>query len=206
MSLACTLQGANRRGGGSCLAAKIGNSPPYTRGMTQSLWAPWRMAYIRGLESQAEAARAAPAGGSPNFLAEYWAHPERDREQRVVFRDDRGMILLNRYPYTNGHLLVALGEAQPTIDRYPPPQRAHFWLLMERAMDLCQRTFEPQGMNVGINLGRAGGAGLPEHLHGHVVPRWAGDTNFMSVLGGVRMIPDSLERAYEAYRATAGHG
>jgi len=73
-------------------------------------------------------------------------------------------------------------------------------------MDLCQRTFEPQGMNVGVNLGRAGGAGLPEHLHGHVVPRWAGDTNFMSVLGGVRMIPDSLERAYEAYRATAGRG
>jgi ATP adenylyltransferase len=70
---------------------------------------------------------------------------------------------------------------------------------MERAMDMCQRTFDPQGMNVGLNLGRAGGAGLPEHLHGHVVPRWAGDTNFMSVLGGVRMIPDSLEAAYAAY-------
>jgi ATP adenylyltransferase len=73
---------------------------------------------------------------------------------------------------------------------------------MELAMDLCQRTFDPQGMNVGLNLGRAGGAGLPEHLHGHVVPRWAGDTNFMSVIGSTRMIPDSLERAWEAYRAT----
>lgn len=161
------------------------------------------MAYIRGLESQADAARAGgEPGGSPNFLADYWAHPERDRAQQVVFRDDRGMILLNRYPYTNGHLLVALGEPQPTIDRYAPADRAHFWQLMERAMDLCQRTFQPQGMNVGLNLGRAGGAGLPEHLHGHVVPRWAGDTNFMSVLGGVRMIPDSLDRAYDAYRAT----
>ncbi len=167
--------------------------------MNPSLWAPWRMAYIRRLESQADAARAAPASGTPNFLATYWAHPERDREQFVVHRDHKGMILLNRYPYTNGHLLVALGEAQPTIDRYAPEDRAHFWQLMERAMDMCQRTFDPQGMNVGLNLGRAGGAGLPEHLHGHVVPRWAGDTNFMSVLGGVRMIPDSLEAAYAAY-------
>jgi ATP adenylyltransferase len=170
--------------------------------MSSSLWAPWRMAYIRGLDSKAEAARAGgEPSGSPNFLADYWAHPERDREQHVIVRDSRGMILLNRYPYTNGHLLVALGEAQPSIDRYAPADRAHFWQLMERAMDLCQRTFEPQGMNVGINLGRAAGAGLPEHVHGHVVPRWAGDTNFMSVLGDVRMIPDSLERAAEAYRA-----
>ena len=161
------------------------------------------MAYIRALESQADAARAGgEPGGSPNFLADAWAHPERDREQHVVFRDGRGMILLNRFPYTNGHLLVALGEPQPTIDRYSPADRAHFWQLMERAMDLCRRTFDPQGMNVGINLGRAAGAGLPEHLHGHVVPRWAGDTNFMSVLGGARVIPDSLERAYDAYRAT----
>jgi ATP adenylyltransferase len=174
--------------------------------MNASLWAPWRMAYIRSLEARMDTARAAPASGSPNFLAAYWARPELDRDQFVVFRDAKGMILLNRYPYTNGHLLVALGEPQPTIDRYAPADRAHFWQLMERAMDLCQRTFEPQGMNAGINLGRAGGAGLPEHLHGHVVPRWSGDTNFMSVLGATRMIPDSLEGAYAAYRATIERG
>ena len=168
--------------------------------MHSALWAPWRMAYIRSLEGHSEAAKAAPPAGPVNFLAEYWAHPERDPEQHVVFRDAKGMILLNRYPYTNGHLLVALGEARPTIDAYAPEDRAHFWLLMERAMELCERTFAPQGMNVGINLGKAAGAGLPEHLHGHVVPRWAGDTNFMSVLGGVRTIPDALERSYEAYR------
>ena len=73
---------------------------------------------------------------------------------------------------------------------------------MELAMDLCQHTFHPQGMNVGLNLGRAAGAGLPEHLHGHVVPRWNGDTNFMSVLGSTRMIPDSLDRTFDAYRTT----
>jgi ATP adenylyltransferase len=168
--------------------------------MHSSLWAPWRLAYIRALESQADAAKASPPAGNPNFLAEYWSHPERDQAQHVVHRDARGMVLLNRYPYTNGHLLVALGEPQPTIDRYAPADRAHFWRLMELAMDLCEHAFAPQGMNVGINLGRAAGAGLPEHLHGHVVPRWNGDTNFMSVLGATRMIPDALERTFDAYR------
>ena len=169
--------------------------------MHSTLWAPWRMAYVRALEGQAEAAKAGGTGAEANFLAAYWRHPERDREQHVVHRDSRGMVLLNRYPYTNGHLLVALGEPRPTIDGYPPSDRAHFWRLMELAMDLCEHAFAPQGMNVGLNVGRAAGAGLPEHLHGHVVPRWNGDTNFMSVLGATRTIPDALERSYEAYRA-----
>lgn len=174
--------------------------------MLSSLWAPWRLAYIRSLEAKAAEARGGGTPGGPtNFLSAAWTRPEEDRERHVVFRDSKGIVLLNRYPYTNGHLLVALGEAQPTIDRYAPIDRAHFWKLMEIAMDLCQRAFEPQGMNVGLNLGRAGGAGLPEHLHGHVVPRWAGDTNFMSVLGGTRVIPDSLDRAWERYREVAGH-
>ena len=173
---------------------------PYTQSMHPNLWAPWRMAYIRDLEARAAEAGAGAPSGSPNFLAEYWAHPERDESQFVVHRDAKGMVLLNRYPYTNGHLLVALGEARPTIDGYSPADRAHFWRLMELAMELCRRALDPQGMNAGLNLGRAGGAGLPEHLHGHVVPRWAGDTNFMSVLGEVRVIPDALEHAYGAYR------
>ncbi len=173
---------------------------PYTRVMHSSLWAPWRMAYIRALDSQVDAAKASPPAGSPNFLAEYWAHPERDAQQHIVYRDTKGMILLNRYPYTNGHLLVALGEAKPTIDSYATADRAHFWRLVELAMDLCERAYAPQGMNVGLNLGRAAGAGLPEHLHAHVVPRWNGDTNFMSVLGGTRLIPDALDRTFDAYR------
>ena len=169
--------------------------------MFPSLWAPWRMAYIRALEAQGEAARASgPGTGSPNFLAAYWARPDLDEAQHVVFRDAKGMVLLNRFPYTNGHLLVALGEARPALEDYAPADRAHFWRLMEFAMALCKRAFDPQGLNVGLNLGRAAGAGLPEHLHGHVVPRWSGDTNFMSVLGGARMIPDSLEGAWAQYR------
>ncbi len=170
--------------------------------MQRSLWAPWRMAYLRSLEHASGTARAGGANGTaPNFLAEYWSHPERDAAQLVVFRDSRGMVLLNRYPYSNGHLLVALGQPKPTLEEYAPDDRAHFWRLLELAIALCDEAYHPQGMNTGINLGRAAGAGLPEHLHGHVVPRWAGDTNFMSVIGEVRVIPDSLEDAYLAYCA-----
>lgn len=171
--------------------------------MHRNLWAPWRMAYIKGLDAHAAEARA--AGGEPrgddNFLAGYWAHPELDREQLVVYRSERGLVLLNRFPYANGHLLVALGEPRGMLSEYDAASRAHFWQLMELAMALCTEVFQPQGLNAGLNIGRAAGAGLPQHVHGHVVPRWAGDTNFLSVLGEVRVIPDSLERSWEQYRA-----
>ena len=167
--------------------------------MHAALWAPWRMAYLRDLEAKATEAGAGAPTGLPNFLAAYWARPDLDESQHVIHRDARGMVLLNRFPYSNGHLLVALGEPQPSIDRYAPADRAHFWRLMELAMDVCQHALRPQGMNAGINLGAAGGAGLPEHLHGHVVPRWSGDTNFMSVIGEVRTIPDALDRTFALY-------
>ena len=136
-----------------------------------------------------------------DFLAAYWDRPELDDAQYVIHRDGRGMVLLNRYPYCNGHLLVALGAPEPSIDRYAPSDRAHFWRLMELAMDLCRHVLDPQGMNVGLNVGSASGAGLPEHLHGHVVPRWSGDTNFMGVIGEVRTIPDALDRTFTLYKA-----
>lgn len=170
-----------------------------------ALWAPWRMTYLRDLERQAAEAQAqgkpSGGGGTSNFLADYWAHPERDSASLVVHRDAFGMILLNRYPYVNGHLLVALGTPKPALGEYRPEERAAFWRLVEQAMDLVQRTLEPQGINMGINQGRAAGAGLPEHVHAHILPRWNGDTNFMATIGQVRIIPDSLEMMWERYRA-----
>lgn len=159
-----------------------------------ALWAPWRMTYLRDLERQSAEATAAgvPQRAASNFLADYWAHPERDEASLVVFRDDHGMILLNRYPYVNGHLLVALGRPRPSLAEYAPEERAAFWSLVERAMDLVQRALEPQGINMGINQGRAAGAGLPEHVHAHILPRWNGDTNFMPVVGNVRVLPEDL--------------
>ncbi len=170
-----------------------------------ALWAPWRMTYLRDLERQAAEAKAQgkPSGATnatSDFLAEYWAHPENDHASLVVHRDAFGMILLNRYPYVNGHLLVALGRGKPTLAEYAPEERAAFWRLVEHAMSLVQRALEPQGINMGINQGRAAGAGLPDHIHAHILPRWNGDTNFMATIGQVRIIPDSLEMMWERYR------
>jgi ATP adenylyltransferase len=169
-----------------------------------AIWAPWRLPYLEDLgASENPPGRAggpgAPKAESASFLADYWNHPERDAQNHVIVRDDLGMILLNKYPYSNGHLLVAVGEARPALLDYDETQRAALWRLVDRAAGLMQRTLEPQGINIGVNQGRAAGAGVPSHLHVHLVPRWGGDTNFMSVVGSVRVIPASLEAMYGRY-------
>ena len=165
----------------------------------ENLWAPWRLAYLRRLDTRRDAA-GADADGPVDFLSHYWAHPECDEENYIIHRNEHGMILLNRYPYANGHLLVALGEACADLMHYEAGSRQEFWQLVEQAMALVQRVLEPQGVNVGINQGSAAGAGLPEHIHAHVVPRWSGDTNFMTVTGDVRVMPASLEDMATQYR------
>jgi ATP adenylyltransferase len=136
---------------------------------------------------------------SGSFLLDYWNQPARDQEHHVLVRTDHGLILLNKYPYSNGHLLVALGDARPSLTEYEPQQRAELWKLVDRAAALVERALEPQGLNIGINQGQAGGAGVPSHLHVHVMPRWNGDTNFISTVGGIRVIPSALEMMYERF-------
>ena len=160
-----------------------------------TLWAPWRLAFLEALPDHDSLS----GNDYPDFLTAYWDHPELDAEQLVIHRNDVGMILLNRYPYANGHLLVALGEARPTITDYEADQRSAFWSLVETAFALIRHALQPQGINFGINEGKAAGAGLPGHLHAHLVPRWGGDTNFVTVIGSARVIPDSLERMAGVY-------
>ncbi|MGD9789918.1 MAG: HIT family protein [Phycisphaerales bacterium] len=170
-----------------------------------SLQAPWRLEYLESLGAK----ESEKAVGS--FLRAYFLEPSRDIENHVVARTadtivdsvsrrDGGMILLNAFPYANGHLLVALGEARATLLDYDEAQRAALWRLVERAADLMRRTLQPQGLNIGINEGRAAGAGVPDHLHVHLVPRWGGDVNFMTVVGQVRVIPAALEAMARRYR------
>mgnify|MGYP000016118547 CR=1 FL=1 len=158
------------------------------------------MEYLESM-GQVEKQSGPPKTGSGSFLHDYWLDPASDARNHVIVRDAQGMILLNKFPYANGHLLVALGDPRPTLLDYDPGQRMHLWKLVEVATDLMQRALEPQGINTGINQGRAAGAGVPQHLHAHLVPRWGGDVNFMSVVGNIRVIPSSLEKMYERYLA-----
>jgi ATP adenylyltransferase len=167
------------------------NNPPTTPAQP-TLHAPWRQEYLEGLDKPT-------ASGS--FLRDCWLSPDRDEANHVIARTPDGLILLNRYPYAGGHLLVCLGEARPRLLDYTPAQRATLWELVALAADLMDRTLNPQGINYGINEGRAAGAGVPHHLHVHLVPRWGGDVNFMATVGNVRVIPSSLESMAARYRA-----
>ncbi len=154
-----------------------------------NLWAPWRMQYIRQIDDHAD-----DPGSS--FLLDYWNEPEKDAEHLVLHRTSMSMILLNRYPYTNGHLLVAPGACIPDLPQLSADQRVDLFECVTLAEQLLELAMNPQGVNIGINIGRCAGAGVPGHLHVHVVPRWSGDVNFMSVVGHVRIVPQALEEVY----------
>ena len=165
--------------------------------MHDALWAPWRLQYLQHLDRDTREGGA----GLEDFLSHCWHAPQDDLASHVIYRDDHGLIMLNRHPYANGHLLVALGEAKPRVLDYEPSQRAAFWNLIEIAWERMQTVLDPQGINMGINEGAASGAGLPGHLHAHLVPRWQGDANFMSTVAGTRVIPSSLDDMASLYQS-----
>lgn len=180
--------------------------PPNTPGL---LHAPWRLQYLESLSDQpkpdAGGKSGAPnQGGSGSFLRDYWLDPAGDAKNHVIVRTGLGMVLLNAFPYANGHLLVALGEPRARLLDYDDAQRAALWRLTDLACDLLEVALQPQGVNIGVNQGRAAGAGVPGHLHVHLVPRWGGDVNFSTVVGGVRVIPSSLDAMADRYRRAWG--
>lgn len=164
-----------------------------------TLQAPWRSQYIDNLDA-IEKQSGPPKPSSGCFIRDYWLSPADDQKNHVIVRTADGLIMLNRYPYTGGHLLVALGDGRPRMLEYAPEQRAALWALTDKALDLMERTLGPQGVNIGMNQGRAAGAGVPQHVHIHLVPRWNGDVNFMAVVGNVRVISASLDLMAERYR------
>ncbi len=164
--------------------------------MHDAMWAPWRLQYLQQLDSDTR------SGGTLNdFLSLCWQTPDEDISNHVVFRDEHGLIMLNRHPYANGHLLVALGAAQPRLLDYSPAERIAFWHLVDHAWLILRTAIDPQGVNMGINEGAAAGAGLPGHLHAHLIPRWHGDVNFMGTVAGTRVIPSSLDDVATLYRS-----
>lgn len=152
------------------------------------LWAPWRLSYV--------AAAKPPTGGDPCFICRGLAE-KNDRQNHIVLRTARCVVVLNRYPYNNGHLLVAPLAHQGTLAELDDATLLETMQTVRRLAVVLDDLLHPDGHNVGLNLGRAAGAGLPGHLHWHIVPRWNGDTNFMPVLGDAKVISQSLDALYD---------
>lgn len=162
----------------------------------RNLWAPWRLEYIHSLHDE----ETEPKGC---FLCQYAQHPEADARQYVIWRQKYCFTLFNRFPYSNGHLLIAPYAHVATLDQLEEPALTELICQVRDAQRLLQATTSAQGYNMGMNLGRCAGAGLPDHLHLHIVPRWEGDTNFMPVIGDTRVIPQSIEALMNLMREAA---
>lgn len=160
----------------------------------ETLWAPWRLDYIKDPDRQP-----APASDSC-FLCRYRDESGNDADNFVVVRGATCFVVLNRFPYNNGHLLIAPLAHKGTLDELTQSELLESVEEIRRMTGLLTSTLNAEGFNVGINLGRVAGAGLPGHLHWHVVPRWNGDSNFMTVVSDTNVIPQSLRALYEILR------
>ena len=151
------------------------------------LWAPWRETYITAAKTP---------GSEGCFICSGLAEQD-DRKNLIALRTLRSVVVLNRFPYNNGHLLVAPIAHKGRLDELDRDEIFETQETLRRMVAVLDALMHPEGYNIGLNLGRVAGAGLPGHLHWHIVPRWNGDTNFMPVLGGTKVISQSLEALYD---------
>lgn len=158
----------------------------------ETLFTPWRYAYIKEPKSDQDDCFFCRAGRESD-----------DPDALVVHRAERHVVLLNRYPYTNGHLLIAPVTHQP-VAHYHGPAGAELWRLVGLCQEVLHRAYKPDGFNLGANVGRAAGAGVPGHFHFHVVCRWSADTNFMSAVGDTRLVPQALDDTRTLLRGLFG--
>lgn len=159
--------------------------------MEKPLWAPWRMAFIQAGKQEGCIFCDLPAEEGE----------EADRRNLVVHRSPHAFTILNRYPYNSGHLMVVPRAHVAALEELAPEPFADLQRELVQALGALQRAFRPEGMNLGMNLGRFAGAGIADHLHWHAVPRWAGDTNFMPVIADVRVVPEALDDSWVRLRA-----
>lgn len=155
----------------------------------ERLWAPWRMEYI--------------ANADKTEGCIFCDKPKQDCDDKnlLLLRRERAFIMLNAFPYSNGHLMVSPYRHTANLDDLDDAELLEMMRLTREAVNILKEAFQPDGFNVGVNMGRVAGAGIADHIHIHIVPRWSGDVNFMPVLGDVRVIPQSLESVYERLSA-----
>jgi len=152
----------------------------------KNLWTPWRMTYIKKKEDAGKGC-IFEAGTEKNY----------EKESLLLYRDALTVVFLNRFPYANGHLLLAPCRHIGDINDLLPEESARLFGMIRNSVAILRKHKNPDGFNVGLNLGTVAGAGHPDHLHFHVVPRWEGDHNFMTVLAEVRTIPEHIENTFD---------
>lgn len=150
----------------------------------KQLWCPWRIEYILGPKPD----------GCVFCLPE---HTEEDEERLVLYRGKKNFIILNKFPYSNGHIMVTPFRHVMDICDFTEEEASEHFSLIQVATGILQKHFKPQGINIGLNLGEAAGAGIRDHLHFHIVPRWNGDSSFMAVMNEVRVLPQHLSATYK---------
>jgi ATP adenylyltransferase len=173
----------------------------------EQLWAPWRLAYISGNQEKRppQPGTLLPGADPACFICQGVAG-EDDRPRLVVQHGHHSLTVLNRYPYNNGHLLVAPKRHVARLDQLVAEEQLELVQTIAEMIGLLERTIRAEGFNVGLNLGQIAGAGLPGHVHWHIVPRWNGDTNFMPISAGIRVIPQSLDALWELLTEALGRG
>ena len=153
---------------------------------SKNLWAPWRIPYIQGLAEKNEC-----------FICHDLKNKKNDDENLILWRTKNCIVILNRFPYNNGHLLIAPTRHIPDLQQASEQEMLEMTKLIREAQKALSLVIKPHGFNVGMNFGRCAGAGLPGHLHIHIVPRWDGDTNFVNVCSGTNVISQSLSELLE---------
>jgi ATP adenylyltransferase len=160
----------------------------------ERIWAPWRLSYVKDASKDKES--------QCIFCAALKA--EDDEANLIVRRGERAFVILNKFPYTNGHLMVAPYEHVAELQALDEETLSEIMTLAQRGMGALETSYSPHGYNVGFNQGRVAGAGVEHHIHMHVVPRWGGDTNFMPVLGDTRVMNQTLQDSYETVKGAFG--
>ena len=152
----------------------------------KNLWTPWRISYIQEKSPR-----------NKSCIFEAGPGKKHEKQSLLLYRDAAVVVLLNRYPYTNGHLLLAPSRHVGDIEDLQFEESANLFVMIQQSVKILRKHLKPDGFNVGLNLGTVAGAGHPDHLHFHIVPRWKGDHNFMAVLAEIRTIPEHIEITFD---------